>query len=30
MDEREQYRELIRDNLEIDILSKDRRMTLTG
>ena len=28
MDEREQYRELIRDNLEIDILSKDRRYDL--
>ena len=28
MDEREQYRELIRDNLEIDILSQDRRYDL--
>lgn len=28
MVEREQYRELIRDNLEIDILSKDRRYDL--
>lgn len=28
MDEREQYRELIRDSLEIDILSKDRRYDL--
>ena len=28
MDEREQYRELIRDNLEIDLLSKDRRYDL--
>ena len=28
MDERKQYRELIRDNLEIDILSKDRRYDL--
>ncbi len=28
MDEREQYRELIRDNLEIDIRSQDRRYDL--
>ena len=28
MDEREQYRELIRDNLEIDILSQNRRYDL--
>lgn len=28
MDEREQYRELIRDNLEIDILSRNRRYDL--
>ena len=28
MDEREQYRELIRDNLEIDIRSQDRHYDL--